>query len=88
MAIHRIRRFDPFQTAKIMGVMYGLLGLIFTPIFLLVALYSPAEPGFGMGFAIAIPLVYAVIGFVGSLIGAAVYNAVAGWVGGLEVELE
>ena len=34
------------------------------------------------------PVLYAVFGLIGGAIGAALYNLVAGWVGGLEVELE
>ena len=44
--------------------------------------------GFGTMFAIAMPLMYACMGVVGGAIGAALYNLVAGWVGGIEVELE
>jgi hypothetical protein len=37
--------------------------------------------------AIAMPIIYAVMGVVGGAIGAALYNLVAGWVGGIEVEI-
>ena len=39
-------------------------------------------------FAIAMPIMYGVFGVVGGAIGAALYNLVAGWVGGIEVELD
>lgn len=49
---------------------------------------APEQAGFGILFAIAMPLLYACIGAVGTLIAAALYNLVAGWVGGIEVEFE
>ncbi len=90
----RIRKFDPTSVAKIMAVLYGLMGLIFVPIILVVGAIAPPEAksafGFGMGAGLAIlfPVIYACIGFVFTYIGAALYNVVAGWVGGIEVEIE
>ena len=43
---------------------------------------------FGVGFAVVAPLMYAVMGFVSGVIGALLYNLVAKWVGGIEVEVE
>ncbi len=86
----RIRRFGVGQTAKVFGILYGIMGLIFVPIFALVATLAPQEEavGFGFGLAIALPVMYGVIGFVSAAVGCAIYNAVAGWVGGIEVELD
>jgi hypothetical protein len=42
----------------------------------------------GIVFMIAIPIMYAVIGFVFGAIGALVYNLFAGIVGGVEIEVE
>jgi hypothetical protein len=44
--------------------------------------------GLGIGFAILVPLIYAVMGFVSGAIGALIYNLVASWIGGIEVEVE
>ena len=86
----RIRRFDPVQLGKVTGVLYGIMGLLFAPLFVFISMVAPKEAGFdfGIGFAIGIPVVYACIGAVMSMIGALLYNAVAGWVGGIEVEVE
>jgi len=45
--------------------------------------------GLGMGFAaiIVFPILYGIVGGVGGAIGALMYNLVAGWVGGLEVDI-
>lgn len=42
----------------------------------------------GVGMVIFLPITYAVIGFVAGAVGAAVYNLVAGFVGGIEIEVE
>jgi hypothetical protein len=41
----------------------------------------------GLGAIIFFPLIYGLVGGVFAAIGAAIYNLVAGWVGGLEVEI-
>jgi Transmembrane domain of unknown function (DUF3566) len=41
---------------------------------------------FGMG--LFMPVIYSVMGFIVGVIGAAIYNLVAGWIGGIEVEVE
>ena len=85
----QIRRFSIGQSAKFLGVLYALFGLIFVPVFLLMEMFAPeGTGGFGTMFAIAMPVMYGVFGIIGGAIGAALYNLVAGWVGGIEVELE
>ena len=85
----RITRFAVAQTAKVSAVLYALLGLIFAPFFLLAGIFAPGGEGqFSMIFAIAFPLIYAVLGLVGAAIGCLIYNMVAGWVGGIEIELD
>jgi hypothetical protein len=84
----QIRRFGIGQTAKVIGVLYALMGVVLIPIFLGIAMFSPSQRGFGSGFAIALPIIYGVMGFIATAIGCAIYNVVAGWVGGIEVELD
>jgi len=43
--------------------------------------------GMGLGAIIFFPLIYGLVGGIFAAIGAAIYNLVAGWVGGLEVEI-
>lgn len=86
----RIGRFGIAQTAKVLGVLYALMGLVFVPFLLIAAMFTPSESesSFGVGLAIMLPLLYGLVGFVFTAIGCALYNLVAGWVGGIEVELE
>lgn len=83
----QIRRFGIGQTAKVIAVLYALMGLIFVPFVLIAAAFAPREAGFGTGFALALPILYGVLGFVFTAIACAIYNFVAGYVGGIEVEL-
>ena len=101
----RIKRIAPLQAGKMLGVLYGCMGLIFLPIFLLAGMAgafaqqtqqtqgaagAPAAAiialMFGMG--IFMPIIYGVMGFVFGVLGAAVYNLIARWIGGIEVEVE
>ena len=87
----RIRRFSIGQSAKFLGVLYLLFGLLFSPFFFLMSMFTPDGEGgamFGTLFAIAMPIMYAFFGVIGGAIGAALYNLVAGWIGGIEVELD
>ena len=43
--------------------------------------------GFGIGFALLLPLFYGLLGFVFTALGCIIYNLVAGWVGGIEIEI-
>jgi transmembrane protein DUF3566 len=84
----QIRRFGVGQTAKVAGALYALMGLVFVPIVLIASLISPDKSGVGPGFALALPIIYGVLGFIFTAIGCAIYNFVAGLVGGIEVELD
>jgi Transmembrane domain of unknown function (DUF3566) len=97
-----VRRVGPGSAFKIGLVTYAILGLvlgIFMAFISMVAgnlgsLGQSAAPGsrlfgFGMGFGAIIffPICYGLIGGIFAAIGAVIYNLVAGWVGGLEVDI-
>jgi len=84
----RIRRFGVGQTAKVVGALYALMGVVFVPFVLIASLIAPEKPGFGAGFALALPILYGVCGFIFTALGCVIYNFVAGLVGGIEVELD
>ncbi|HWZ95327.1 MAG TPA: DUF3566 domain-containing protein [Opitutaceae bacterium] len=92
-ATRRIKRIAPLQAGKMLALLYGILGFIFIPFFLIMSFAAPAQQrvgmmAFGAGFALFMPVIYAVMGFVFGAISAFIYNIVAKWVGGIEVEVE
>jgi hypothetical protein len=98
--MHIVKSVGVMSVAKIMGLIYGCMGLLAAPFFLLAGVLSSivnhgrssAAGMFGMGFglvlAIFIPVIYGLMGFVMGAIGGLLYNAFAGWVGGFELDLE
>ena len=96
----RIKRFGVLSVGIISGILYaigGLIGALFMIPF--VAIMSAIDPmmngdftPFGWifgGFAIILlPIIYGVLGFIGGIICAALYNLFAMLVGGIKVELE
>lgn len=93
--IRRIKRIEPIQAGKISGILYGIMGLLFIPFFLLISALTALSPdesasgmAFGLGFTLFLPIFYAIIGFIFGALGALIYNFVAGWIGGIEVEVE
>ena len=94
-----VRRVGPLSLAKISGVLYAAIGLIFGAIVSLVSIVGGAltpDDGsggmagmvFGAAAIVILPIFYGAIGFIGSLIAAALYNAVASTVGGVELDLQ
>jgi hypothetical protein len=100
----RIKRISPVQAGKMFGIFYGGMALLIVPFFLLAGALGafaqhannqsagnvPAAlvAGFSLGLALLLPVIYGVMGFVFGIIGAALYNLVASWIGGFEVEVE
>jgi len=93
----KVRRIGPLSLAKVSATLYGLIGLLIGGVVSLVSVVGGAMAGndagplgmlFGVAAVILLPIFYGCIGFVTSLIGATLYNVVAGWVGGIELEVE
>jgi hypothetical protein len=92
-----VRRIGVMSLGKLMGITYGCLGLLFMPFFLVAGGLSmfgapAADRGAAIGggmvlMALIFPIVYAVMGFVGGIIAAFIYNLASQWVGGIEIEL-
>lgn len=86
---------------KMMGIVYAILGLFVGGCVALISLSGvaiqqaqggngPMMPFMGVGVAAVIlfPIFYGIIGFIGGLILALLYNAVASLVGGLELDFQ
>ena len=97
-----IRKIGILSLAKFMGGIYGVIGLIIGAFISLLALAGAAiggtqanEPGaavvgalMGVGAVIILPILYGVMGFVGGLLAAFLYNLFAGVFGGIELEVD
>ena len=90
-----IKRVGPVSCAKVSALLYALMGLILGGFLSLIALVGLGTQGsgamgaiMGVGAIVLLPIVYACIGFVGTLIAAALYNLAAGMVGGIEMDVQ
>lgn len=93
-----VTRVGPLSCARVAAVLYGGLGLVLGAIFSLVSLAGAAVsgdadgPALGMVFGIAaivvLPLLYAALGFVTTVVGAWLYNLAAGIAGGIEIDMK
>ena len=93
-----VRRLGVLSVAKIYGAMGLLVGLFIGVCFAAMGALmggrvsgdtaNPASWAAGMGLAaiIIVPLIYGAITFISGLIGGALYNLIAGMVGGIEIE--
>lgn len=92
------------SVAKIMGAIYGTMALIIVPFVLLAGLLGAmgamatagehSNPIAALGvvgvvlLSLCIPVFYGAIGFIAGAIGALIYNLMAKWVGGIQIELQ
>ena len=89
----RLRYVAPLQFGIVCAVMYFIIGLVEAVIFAVSAAPVSRAPGAPpasaiIWLAVAIPFIFTVVGFIGAVILAAVYNLVAGWTGGVELRFE
>lgn len=87
------------SVGKVFAILQGVVGLIIGALVALagtlgVIAATPDAPSgfmpllFGGAALVIFPVAYAVVGFVGGVIGALIYNVVAGIVGGIELVVE
>ena len=93
-----VKRIGPASAFKVGLMVYGILGFIAGVFCSAIALagvpfaphaHLPHVAGFSVAlFAVILcPLIYGIIGGIVTVISALIYNLAAGWVGGLEVEI-
>jgi hypothetical protein len=94
---HRLRSVGVLSVAKISGIFYGAMGVLLVPFFLLFSMIgafagkqgAPVFPAaIGIALALVMPILYAGMGFLLGAFSAFVYNLVAGWIGGIEMEIQ
>jgi hypothetical protein len=100
--MNRIKSVGVLSCAKMLGVLYGCMGLLFIPFALIAGLAGMAtQQARGsnlaagaisgavlMVFGILAPFLYGTMGFVFGAIGAWIYNLIAKRLGGIEIQLE
>lgn len=95
----QIKRVRVWSAAKVCGVLGALVGVLGAGLAGLVSVISgqfyrgigaegSLSLGTRVGLVMAFPIVYAVLGFVGGALHAVIYNLVAEFFGGIEVDLE
>ena len=94
----RLTNVNPLKLGITLAVIYGIMSLVFmVPIFLVMSLVGAASARTGPQalpvifsgvFVIFLPIIYAVLGLIGGVIAAFIYNMVAKWTGGVEFTTE
>ncbi len=92
----RLANVNPLQCGIVLAALQFCLSLLIVPVFLLGAIVAANSPqlsqrsggnpfgALGFVFVILIPVFYTVVGFIGGVIAALVYNLIAKMTGGLE----
>jgi hypothetical protein len=83
-------RISPWQAGKVMAVCYAIMGLIFASPFAMFSASLPTGDGMpfaGVGFAIALPIMYGIGGLIFVPLACLIFNFAAKLVGGLELEV-
>lgn len=81
-----IKKIGTKSLAKLLGVLYGVLGLIAGVFFAIASLVSGDY--IGIGAIVLFPILYGLMGLIGGFITAWLYNIVAAKIGGLEMDVE
>jgi len=94
LSLAKIQGLLMFVFGLIIGVIYGLIFMIFGAAMTSLAPKDEGAAGgistivIGIILMIAVPIFYGLIGFIGGAIGALIYNIAAGFVGGIKIDLE
>jgi hypothetical protein len=92
--MYTIRRFSVVKTATVVAVIYVVIVAIFiVPLAILAVAFGRGESAAGglvgvLVFGLLAALIYGVIGWIFTAIACAIYNLAAGWVGGIEVQVD
>ena len=102
LRINKMGVFSVAKMQSVLGLVIGLIiGVIYGAFIILYSLIGASLVGgdaklavggggvvVGIVVMIAVPITYAIVGFIGGAIGAFVYNIFAGMIGGIEMEVE
>ncbi|GIV20819.1 MAG: hypothetical protein KatS3mg023_2570 [Armatimonadota bacterium] len=84
-----IKRLGWLSVGLVFGAMYVIFGLIAGVIFFILSLVNPENTAIGgLAALVLLPVLYGVLGFIGGILIAAVYNLIAPRLGGIRIETE
>jgi hypothetical protein len=95
-----LREIGPVSCAKVLGIVYAVIGLVAGIIVGLIAAAGAALGNgaehvnpllgslFGVGAVVFLPVMYGALGALAGLLFSALYNVIARWVGGIQVTLQ
>jgi len=94
--MHTIKSVGVLSVAKIMGAIYGVMGIIAMPFVLLIGMLSSlaGDRNSQLGavgtvaMAIVLPVFYGLLGFIMGALMAFLYNLMARWMGGIQIQVE
>jgi hypothetical protein len=81
-------RISVLQSSKIMTALYVLMGFIYTLIGIPMAIFGGEQVRLMGVIYLLMPVIMGILGFVFFVIFAAIYNLLAEWLGGVEVEVK
>jgi hypothetical protein len=81
-------RISVLQSSKIMTALYVLMGFIYTLIGIPMTIFGDGQVRLIGIIYVLMPVIMGIVGFVFFVIFAAVYNLLANWLGGVEVEVK
>jgi hypothetical protein len=93
----RLKKVAPLQLGIVLALLYAMLGLLVAPVFLLVSMFTAKTDAAGSAMPMMIggmigilfvPIIYGILGFIGGVLMAFVYNLAAKLTGGIEVTFE
>jgi len=84
----QISRLSPHQNGKVVGVLSAVVSLIFAvPVFLLASLAGGgATQGMPLWAVFILPVIYLIVGYIGTVIACALYNVIVPMTGGVEYD--
>ena len=94
LSVAKIQASIMFIISLLISIPYGLIVIIYS---LVGGSFVGGNAGLGVGaggivigllIMIGLPIMYSIIGFIGGAIASLLYNLFAGWVGGIEIEVE
>jgi uncharacterized membrane protein YfbV (UPF0208 family) len=85
----RISSVPILQASKVMGTVYFIMGAVLSCFGVMaVMIMSTDRLASILTALIALPLLAGVVGFLGTALACLLYNQIAGWFGGIDVEIE